>query len=1112
MKGRLLAFFFFFVCTIVWGQKEVTGVVKDSQGAPLPGVGVVVKGTSIGVSTDFDGNYKIKVPNETSVLVFSTLGMQTQEKVVGSNKTLNIVLQEDVLQIGEVVVTGYQEINRKSLTGAVQTLKADQVKMDGIVDVGRMLEGRAAGVNVQNITGTFGAAPKITIRGGSSIFGDTKPLWVVDGAVQEEVVNLTFDQLASGDSATLVSSAISGLNANDIQSIEILKDASALSLYGARALNGAVIITTKSGKRNSKTSISYQLEQSVRSIPNYGQYDILNSQETMAIYKELEDKGHFSLSSHTQGRYGGVYNIYYRAINTYNPITGSFMAENTDAGKIAFLKKYEYANTDWFKTLFRYSLTQNHTLSMSGGGENSTQYASIGFFIDPGWTIADRISRITGNLKSNYTLSPSITVGMLVQGAIRKQKVPGTYGNRSGSDVTGEYKRDFDINPFSYALNTSRTLRPYSDNGEYEYYRYNYASMNILKELENNYMDLNVLEIKFQGDLEAKLTKNLKYNFLGSVRYVKSTNEHSITKDSNIAGAHRANETTIVANQNPFLFKDPDNPNAIPQVVLPNGGILKNSEDNLQTYYFRNAFEYKNLFKDVHNVKLYLGQEYRHTDRYNSNSIGYGYQFDKGGVPFTDYRIIQKYLNDASDYFGRKFNYERGIAFFLQSTYSYDERYVFSGTANYEGSNKLGRSTSARWLPTWNMSARWNASNEKFLKTNETLSTLAFRFSYGLIAGLGSASNALAIFKSGIANRYYGNNRENRIYIEELQNEELTWEKVYETNFGTEVGFFNNRINLSIDLYQKNSKDLIDYVRTSGVGGQHIKLANNASMTTKGLEFSLLTRNIKTDDFAWNTTVNFAFFDQKITHLKYQPNVFDLVREFGGNVEGEARNTLYSFDFTELDSNGLPNFKLKEGKNYLKDIDFQDNQNILTYLKKEGPVDPNITGGFSNTFTYKNWEFSFLITAQAGNKIRKTAQYAAVYNDLDVFPTEFKNRWLVSGDEKITNIPAIPSRRLLSQVGESNLVRLYNAYNHSTERVVDGSFVRMKNISLSYSFDKDTTEKLRINNLTLRLQASNPFLIYSDKRLNGQDPEFFRSGGVAYPVTSQYTLTVNLGI
>ena len=572
MKEKLM---YALLCTVLFfgvafaQERTVTGVVKDEAGTPLPGASVQVKGTSHGVATDFDGKYSIKVPNDSAVLVFSQLGSASVEKVVGIAKVINVVLKENVTELKGVVVTGYQEFDRSKFTGNAQTLKADNIKMDGVVDVGRMIEGRAAGVNVQNISGTFGTSPKITIRGGSSIFGDTKPLWVVDGAVQEEVVNLSFEQLASGDASTLVSSAISGINANDIESIEILKDASALSLYGARALNGAVIITTKSGKKNVKTQINYQLEESVRMIPNYNQYDIMNSQETMDVYQELERKGYFSLSSYTQARYGGAYNIMYRAIDTFNPATGTFLLENTEAARLAFLRKYEYANTDWFKTLFRPSLTQNHTVSLSGGGENATVYGSVGFFVDPGWTIADRVHRVTGNLKTTYTLSPSVKIGVLTQGSIRTQKAPGTY-NRSANTVNGGYDRDFDINPFSYALNTTRALRPYGDDGKYEYYSYNYAPMNILNELANNYMDLNVLEYKIQGDIEVKLAKGLKYNFLGSVRHVKSSNEHSMREDSNVVGAYRANRTTVIAKANPFLFEDPENPDMIPQVALPN--------------------------------------------------------------------------------------------------------------------------------------------------------------------------------------------------------------------------------------------------------------------------------------------------------------------------------------------------------------------------------------------------------------------------------------------------------------------------------------------------------------------------------------------------------------
>ena len=1114
MKEKLM---YALLCTVLFfgvafaQERTVTGVVKDEAGTPLPGASVLVKGTSHGVATDFDGKYSIKVPNDSAVLVFSQLGSASVEKVVGTAKVINVVLKENVTELKGVVVTGYQEFDRSKFTGNAQTLKADNIKMDGVVDVGRMIEGRSAGVNVQNISGTFGTSPKITIRGGSSIFGDTKPLWVVDGAVQEEVVNLSFEQLASGDASTLVSSAISGINANDIESIEILKDASALSLYGARALNGAVIITTKSGKKNVKTQINYQLEESVRMIPNYNQYDIMNSQETMDVYQELERKGYFSLSSYTQARYGGAYNIMYRAIDTFNPATGTFLLENTEAARTEFLKKYEYANTDWFKTLFRPSLTQNHTVSLSGGGENATVYGSVGFFVDPGWTIADRVHRVTGNLKTTYTLSPSVKIGVLTQGSIRTQRAPGTY-NRSANTVSGGYDRDFDINPFSYALNTTRALRPYGDDGQYEYYSYNYAPMNILNELANNYMDLNVLEYKIQGDLEVKLAKGLKYNFLGSVRHVKSSNEHSMRENSNVVGAYRANRTTVIAKANPFLFKDPENPDMIPQVALPNGGIYKLTENNLQSYYFRNALEYKRLFKDVHDLKVFFGQEYRHTDRDNSFFNGYGYQFARGGTAFTDYRVIQKAIQDNSPYFGKSFTKERGIAFFLQGTYTYDNRYVFAGTANYEGSNQLGRSRSSRWLPTWNVSGRWNASNEKFLEDNSTISNLAFRLSYGLIAGLGSASNALAIFKNEVANRYNLNDRENTIYIEALQNSELTWEKVYEANIGIELGLFKNRVNLSLDLYQKNSKDLIDYVRTSGVGGQLVKLANNASMVTKGIELALDTKNIKTVDFSWNTGINFAYFNQEITSLTYRPNVYNLVREVGGNVVGGARNTLYSYDFKGLNDKGLPVFNLLDGSTDYSKIDFQSMDNILSYLKKEGPIEPNVTAGLSNTFKYKNWEFSCLITIAAGNKIRKPDQYDVDYNDLSVFPKEMKNRWIHPGNEYTTNIPGIADKRTVNEIGRSTLRRVYNAYNYSTQRVVDGSFIRMKSMSLSYTFAKDVLDALHINNLTLRLQATNPFLIYAHKDLNGQDPEFFRTGGVAYPVNAQYTFTINLGI
>ena len=577
MKRKLtcmLTFFLVFCMQFAFSQEKlIKGKITDSNGIPMEGVTIIVEDSNRGVVSNFDGDYAISA-KMGSVLKISFIGMKTQSITVGSQTTINIVLTEDREDLDTVVITGYQNVKRELFTGASQTIKAADIKLDGEADISRALEGRVAGVSVQNVTGTFGAAPRITIRGSSSILGDTKPIWIIDGVIQEEIVNLSVSDLVSGDANTLLSSAVAGLNASDVESFEILKDASATALYGARALNGVVVITTKSGKKNQKPTFSYAAEYAVRDIPRYTNYDLLNSQETVSVYREMETKGFLDLPSSFQGRYGGIYNIMYRAINNFNETTGQFQLQNTPEARAQFLQQYEQANTNWFKTLFSAAPTQTHTLSFSGGGENSTSYASLGYYTDGGWTVADRVRRITGNLRNTYYLmDDKLKITTQIQGSIRNQLAPGTF-SRQEDVVSGSYTRDFDINPFSYALNTSRALRARDTDGNLEYSRYNWAPFNILNELENNGIELNVSDIKFQGQGEYEINKNLTYNFLGSARYATSNGEHSITEDSNVAGAYRANETTIVQDQNSFLFSDPDFPNSRPKVVLPVGGIL----------------------------------------------------------------------------------------------------------------------------------------------------------------------------------------------------------------------------------------------------------------------------------------------------------------------------------------------------------------------------------------------------------------------------------------------------------------------------------------------------------------------------------------------------------
>ncbi|MGY6648936.1 SusC/RagA family TonB-linked outer membrane protein [Wenyingzhuangia sp. IMCC45574] len=1098
-------------------KKTVTGTIKDVSGTPLGGVTVLIKGSQKGIVSDFEGDYSIET-KKGDVLEFIYIGMKTETRTVANITVLDIVMQEDLEALDAVVITGYQTISKELFTGASQNIKAEEIKLDGVPDVSRSLEGRSTGVSVQNVTGTFGAAPRITIRGSSSILGDTKPIWIVDGVIQEEIVNVSVSELVSGDTNTLLSSAVAGLNASDIESFEILKDASASALYGARALNGVIVITTKSGKRNQKPKVSYSSEFAVRDIPSYSNYDLLNSQETVSVYNEMYQKGWLRAPDSFQGRYGGIYNIMYRSINSYDSETGTFALVNTPEARAEFLRQYELSNTDWFNELFSSTPTQTHNVSFSSGGKNSTTYASFSYYTDSGWTVADKVNRVTGNLRNTYFLNDDkLKITTQLQGSIRNQFAPGTFA-RSEDLVSGSFTRDFDINPFSYAINTSRALRARDSNGDLEYSRYNWAPFNIINELENNELELNVIDLKFQTQLDYNVAKNIKYSFLGSTRYVASNTDHRVKENSNVVGAYNANETTIVANDNNFLYDDPNDSEALPVPVLPYGGILINGKNTLRTYTFRNTIEFSKRFDDEkHGLTIYAGQEYRYADREESENTGYGYQFNRGGTVFTDPRILEKAIIDDRPYFKSLETRQREISFFSALTYDYQKKYVLNLTGNYEGSNRAGKSSQSRWLPTYTVGGRWNLDKEDFLKDSDLVSNLSFRPSYGLVALLAdNATNNLAVFKNEITDREFADQRENFIQIEDLQNTELTWEKTYELNLGIDVGFLKNRITASVDAYFRKGKDLIDLIRTTGIGGEEIKLGNNSDMTTNGFEFQLNTVNIRTDNFKWKTTFNISKFNQEITALKQQPNVFDLVSGTGkGNALGFEKGALFSFDFQGLNELGIPKF-FTDHPEYNPSrpfdlIDFQDTDNPLDYLVYEGPTEPNLSGGISNNFTYKNWNFSFFISFSGGNKIRLNPIYDSEYTDLDVFPRELTNRWLFPGDELKTNVPAIISKQIEQAYGENTIERVYSAYNYSTQRVADGDFIRMKNISLGYSLDKKIVDKLNVSSMRVALQGTNLFLLYSDDKLGGQDPEFFRSGGVAYPITRQYTLTLNIG-
>lgn len=1087
---------------------SVQGTVVDENGEPVIGASVFIKGTKTGAVTDIDGKFSIK-SSVGKTLVITYVGYEKSE--AKAKDGMRIQLTPTSHALGEVVVTGMQKMDKRLFTGATAKIDADKAKLDGVADVSRALEGRISGVSVQNVSGTFGTAPKIRVRGATSIYGDSKPLWVIDGVIQEDAVDVSADDLSSGDAVTLISNAIAGLSADDIESFQVLKDGSATSIYGARAMAGVVVITTKRGKAG-RSTVNYTGEFTYRLKPSYSQYNISNSQEQMGIYKEMEEKGWLEFStlanSSTSGLYGKMYNL----IAQYDKTNGQFGLPYTEAAMNRYLQQAEFRNTDWFDLLFNNNIVQNHSVSISSGSDKAALYASVSVMNDPGWTKDSEVERYTANMNATFNLSKKLSVSILTNGSYRDQKAPGTLA-RTTNVVDGSVNRSFDINPFSYAMNTSRTLDPN------ETYTRNYAPFNIFKELNNNYIDLSVADMKFQGELSWKPILGLEVHLLGAYRVQKTSQEHFILNESNQAEAYRAGvDDPNIMYSNPYLYQDPDKPNSLPITVMPTGGIYTRDDYTVKQLDFRGTIQYNKVWNDTHIMNLFGGMEANRTDNDQMMHSDYGVDYNNGRlVTITpDFYKQAKEEGTILSSFAR--SWTRNLAYFLSGNYSYKGRYTINLTGRYEGSNKLGRSRSARWLPTWNVSGAWNAHEEEFFKrwmqkTNGAVSHLSLRASYSLTADRGPSwvTNALPVIYSTNIWRPQGDQVETGLYLSDLANDELTYEKKHEVNFGLDAGFLRNRINLNFDIYWRNNYDLIGIIETQGVGGIIAKYANVATMKSHGVEATLSTRNIEKKDFSWTSDLTFSYATNEISDLDSRSSVIDLITGTSTTHfrEGYPVSALFSIPFVGLNDEGIPQFINEDGEITTTDINFQEYDKI-DYLKYEGPTEPTITGGFNNTLTYKNWRLNIFITYSFGNKIRLDPVFSAAYSDMSAMPKEFKNRWAVPGDEAHTDIPTIASMR--QYINDNNLSYAYNAYNYSTARVADGGFIRLKDVSLTYDLPKKFLNKIGLSTASLKLDATNLFLLYSDKKLNGQDPEFVNSGGVATPMPKQFTFTLRLGI
>lgn len=1108
MYKKLLILFacLLFGAGIANAQRNVSGTVVDEDGLPVIGANVKVSGTTKGASTNEKGAFVIKnVPASAKKLEISYIGMQTT--TAAAQDGVKIVMKLSNQMLGEAVALGMTKVDKRLMTGSTTKVDMDKVKLDGVPDVSRALEGHVAGVSMQNVSSTFGTAPKIRVRGATSIYGSSSPLWVVDGVILEDAVAVSADDLSSGDAETLISNAIAGLNADDIESFQVLKDGSATSIYGARAMAGVIVVTTKKG-RAGHSQISYTGELTYRMKPSYAQYNICNSQEQMSIYKEMAAKGWMEFSSLANSSSSGIYGKMYNLMDQYNETTGQFGLPYTQAAMNAYLREAEMRNTNWFDLLFKNNIMQNHAVSISAGTEKANVYASLSVMNDPGWSKDSKVQRYTANVNASYNLLKNLTITLRTNGSYRDQQAPGTL-NQSVDVVSGAVSRDFDINPFSYCLNTSRTMDPNA------VYKRNYADFNIFDELDNNYIDVKVMDIKFQGELSYKPIQGLEINLLGSYRTNHSNREHFVLNNSNQANAYRAGvDDPNIMNANTYLYTDPDVTNALPISVMPEGGIHTLNKNSVTQLDFRGSVTYNHVWNDTHIFNVFGAMEANKADYDAQENNTYGVDYNNGRLVVITPQFYKQAKEEGTilDGFGRSWN--RRMAFVLNSSYSYKGRYTVTVTGRYDGSNQLGKGASSRWLPTYNISGAWNAHEENWFRgwmndTDNKFSHATLRFSYSLTGEQTTASNYNPIFYSGIVWRPQGDMQQTGINLSQNGNSDLTYEKKYEYNVGIDLGFLDNRLNLVTDIYWRNNFDLMGYCNTQGLGGEVRKFGNVAKMKSNGFEATLTSHNIQRKDWDWTTDFTISYARTEITDLLSTSRVIDLVSTSGYARQGYPQRALFSIPFMGLNDEGVPMIINEDGELTSTNINFQEYEK-LDFLKYEGPIDPTFTGGLNNMIRWRNWRLNIFFTYAFGNKLRLDPVFSASYSDQSAMPKDFKNRWVIPGDEKITNVPTIASRR---QVYNDNyLGYAYNAYNYSTERVAKGNFIRMKDISLTYEVPKEPLAKAHINGLSFKIDATNLWLLYADKKLNGQDPEFINSGGVAQPLSKQFTFTIRLSL
>lgn len=1083
-------------------KRMVKGTVLNANNEPLPGVTVIVKGTMMGTATDGMGQFSFSIPEgENVVLQYSFVGYQTvTAKAPKAGETAKIVLQEVAAEMDEVVVTGYSVVRRKDYVGSAVVVDMDDAKVAGVSNVDEMLAGQVPGMTVTRSSGMVGSTAQVRVRGTSTLLGSQAPLWVVDGVIQRSPVgdynkdsNLSFTN-NDADMRSMVSNAISWLNPNDIETITVLKDASATAIYGSSAANGVIVITTKRSTKE-QMNINYTGEMSVGMAPSYDMYDRMNSKQMMQFSMENYKAGLQYTSKPIELGFVGIL----QKLHNKEITSDEFQRE---------FNRMEVLNTDWFDHLFRNSVSNKHSLSITAGTENIMTRASFGVEKTKGEAIGNDMTQYTANSNTTISLENGVKINVGLKGSFRE--VDGfAYG----------------VSPFNYAYNTSRILGAKDADGNYIYHSrygststavsgldtYNYS---IFNELDNTGVTTTNKNFEVFGDIQVPFLKHFKYKGMLSYNFSNSAVKSWASEQSNYISVIRGYEF------GQFGANSPEQQSS----RLPFGGVLRTDDINTDTWNFRNDFIYDNLIDSDHRITSQLGVELSSTRLKGNQNTRYGYMPDRGEtfaeVP-THYYKYGNMSNDPQENLlldeMRRARYVMNRENNLFSTYflgvySYKRKYIFNASARVDASNRFGQDENKKWQPTWSVGLKWDAAEENFAENWDWLDLATLSASYGYQGNSVTGVSPYLISNVGNFDTYFG---QYTMVIRSLPNENLGWEKTKTTNLALQLAMLNNRVSMNLEYYHKNS-NVLSSRSVAYENGVDNSIVTGVTMKNTGYDVIFNVVPVKTKDFNWQFSLNFGKVKNELSSAT-RTNTLDEYLNGGAIVNGEAANTLYSFKFKGLSpEDGTPLFDLgkdTEGNDYDPYTPNKITDNPLDYLVNSGSAIPDFSGGFNTRFQYKNWSLYMQFNMQFGGVGRLPAIYDYTQYRGTPFPdvnvsTKLIDRWQKPGDELLTNIPSVPgvSKKFTMYVpSDINVYETYEIYQFSDAQIADTDMIRCGQIALSYELDKKIAQKFNLNRVNMRLGVTNPFFIAFDDKWDGIDPE---TGN--WPVRKMYTFTLNL--